>query len=246
MFRIVVVGWKAEPYVERCLNSIIHQSVQDWTACVVLDPSDDRTVEIAQAVAAKDSRIAVVANEKQLYAIPNIIRSIDEQRPADDDVIVTLDVDDWFSGPDTLEIVKRYYDSNPDLLMTHGSWVSYPHPDAPTNNRPYNHEDWVKGVRKVDWRASHLRTFKYKVWKHVNFNDLKDNAGVYYKSAWDLAVMMPMLELSGPNRVAYVSEKIYTYNQETPYNDSKMRLQEQMRYADEIASKSPYQYNSNI
>jgi len=49
--------------------------VQDWTACVVIDPSDDRTIEIAQAVAAKDSRITMIANEKQLYAIPNIIRS---------------------------------------------------------------------------------------------------------------------------------------------------------------------------
>ena len=246
MFRIVIVGWRAEQYVERCLNSVLHQSVSDWTACVVLDPSDDRTVEIAQAVAAKDSRITVIANETQMYAVPNIIRSIDEQHPSDNDVIATIDCDDWASGPDTLEVVKRYYDSNPDLLMTHGSWMPYPRPTDPTNNGPYSAEDWAKGLRRVDWRATHLRTFKYKVWKHVNHDDFRGPDGEYAKVAWDLFLMWPMLEMSGMCRVQYIPDRIYTYNQETPFNDNKLRLQEQMFLADYIAAKPPYSYRERF
>jgi glycosyltransferase involved in cell wall biosynthesis len=244
MFRIVVIGWKAEAYVPRCLGSLISQTVTDWTACVVVDPSDDRSVSLA-GVYANDSRIRVVANDKQMYALPNIIRSINEQHPADDDIIATVDLDDWLSGRDSLEIVKRYYDQNPALMLTHGSWVSFPNPGAPTNNRPYSAEDWAKGVRRVDWRASHLRTFKYRLWKHVRDEDLKNSEGEYYRSAWDLAMVYPMMEVCGPSRVQYVSERIYTYNQETPFNDSKMRLQEQMRFADEIVAKQPYSFIDN-
>lgn len=246
MFRIVIVGWKAERYIERCLNSVIHQSVQDWTACVVLDPAGDRTVDIAQAISAKDSRIKVIANEKQLYAIPNIIRSINEQHPADDDVIATIDSDDWASGPDTLAIVKKCYDANPDLLVTHGSWMPYPDPNGPTNNGPYSPADWAKGIRRVDWRATHLRTFKYKVWKHVKDEDLRGSDGEYFRTAWDLAMLFPMLEMANMHRVQYIPERIYTYNVETPYNDSKMRLQEQMSTADYIAAKPSYSYIENF
>jgi len=241
MFRIVIVGWKAEQYVERCLNSVIHQSVQDWTACVVLDPSDDRTVEIAQAVAAKDPRFKIVANDKQMFSIPNIIRSITEQRPENNDVIVIIDADDWLTNNESLNTVKMCYDNNPDLMVTHGSWVSYPEPNIVTNNRSHTEEDWVKGVRKVEWRASHLKTFKYRVWVLVDHSYLKDKTGEYIKVTGDLALMYPILELSGKNRVQYIPEQIYTYNQETPFNDHKLRLREQMDMTDYIAGMAPYE-----
>jgi glycosyltransferase involved in cell wall biosynthesis len=242
MFRVVIIGWSIEKYIERCLNSVIDQIEQDWTACVIIDPCNDRSLEIANSIANKDSRIKVFGNQKQLYATANIIRSITEQSPLDDDIIVTLDGDDWFTDSNTLSIIKKYYTQSSDLLVTHGSWVSYPDPSARTNNAPYSKEDWEKGIRRVNWRASHLRTFKYKVWKCVDHKDLIGPDGLYARVAWDLAIMFPMLEMAGPNRVKFVYERVYTYNQETPYNDSKMRLREQMFFADFFAAKKPYEY----
>lgn len=242
MFRIVIVGWRVEKYIERCLNSAISQAEKDWTACVVLDPCKDQSLKLAKYIAKTDSRIRVIGNKKKQYATANIMRSISEQTPADDDVIVTLDGDDWFAGKDTLSIVKRYYTQNPNLLVTHGSWISYPDPSMDTNNIPYSKKDWEIGVRKVGWRASHLRTFKYKIWKYVNHKDLIGPDGLYARVAWDLAIMFPMLEMAGQDRVKYVFERIYTYNQESPYNDHKMRLKEQKVFADYFVNKTPYQY----
>jgi hypothetical protein len=207
---------------------------------VVLDPSEDRTVELANKFCALDSRIKVIANSTHMYSIPNIIRSITEQDPEDDDIIAILDGDDWLAMNISLELVKDYYDANPELLVTHGSWVSYPDPNVINNSCPYTEEDWNKGIRKVDWRASHLRTFKYKVWKNVKHDDLKGPDGEFIRVAGDLAVMYPMLEMSGRDRVQFIPEKIYVYNQETQYNDHKLRVQEQMNMADYIASKPPY------
>lgn len=245
MFCIVIVGGPVEKYIDRCLHSVVAQDVSDWKACVVLDPTGDATIERAEKYTT-DSRIKVLSNSMQLYAVPNIIQSILQMGPKDDDVIVTLDADDWFSGPDTLSIVKKYYDADPNLLLTYGSWVSYPNYDAITNCKPYSQEDFDKGVRKVDWRATHLRTFKYKVWKYVQDQDLRNEQGEYFKSGWDLAIMWPMLEMAGLSRTKFLSEKLYIYNQETPFNDSKLRLKEQMAYADYIAAMKPYSYRDTF
>jgi glycosyltransferase involved in cell wall biosynthesis len=242
MLRLVIVGWKVDKYIEKCLKSVMDQDYKDWTACVVLDPSDDNSYDVAYRVSNGDSRIKVLLNSAQKFATANIIRSIKEQPCQDEDIIVTIDGDDWLSGLDSLAIVKGYYDRQPNLLITHGSWVSYPNPAVNTNNAPYSAADWQKGIRKVGWRASHLRTFKYKVWKYVKDEDLKGPDGLYARVAWDLAIMFPMLELSGADRVRYVPELIYTYNQETPYNDGKVRLREQMQFADYFAAKTPYVY----
>lgn len=242
MFRIVIVGWNVGNYIEKCIKSVIDQDYKDWTACVVLDPSDDNSYEAAYRASSGDSRIRVCMNSSRMFATANIVRSIKEQLCQDDDIIVTLDGDDWFAGIDTLSIVKGYYDRQPELLVTHGSWVSYPDPSANTNNAPYSVADWDKGIRKVDWRASHLRTFKYKVWKHVRDEDLKGPDGLYARVAWDLAIMYPVLEMAGRDRVKYVSERLYVYNQESPFNDGKVRLREQMQFADYFAAKASYQY----
>jgi len=246
MFRVVIIGWNIEKYIERCLTSVISQDCKDWTACVVIDPAGDRSVELAQEFVSRDNRIKVIVNESQMFATANIIKSINEQQPEDNDIIGTLDGDDWFAGPNTLSIVKRYYEENPELLVTHGSWMSFPDPGANTNNAPYSASDWDIGIRKVDWRASHLRTFKYKVWKHVKDEDLKGPDGLYARVSWDLAIMFPVLEMAGKNRVKFIHERIYVYNQESPYNDGKMRLREQMNFADYFAAKQPYSYMKDL
>lgn len=237
-FRIVVVGWNVEKYIIKCINSIIEQDFKNWTLCAVLDPSNDNTFEVVKIFS--DDRIKIIYNENQQYALLNIIKSIKEQNPEDEDIIVTVDGDDWLYSAQTLSIVDRYYNNNPELIVTHGSWVPYPNSHAITNNSPYTLSDFKNNIRKVAWRASHLRTFKYKAWKRIKDNDFRDHEGKYYRSAWDLAIMWPILEMATFNRTKFISEPLYVYNQENPYGDTFMRLQEQMRYTDYIARMKPY------
>lgn len=245
MYRIVIIGWNVEKYIDRCLSSVISQDLKDWTACVVIDPSDDRTVEIANSYAKQDNRIKVISNTSRMYAIPNIIKSINEQTSNDDDVIATLDADDWFAGPNTLTILDGYYKRKPTLLMTHGSWIAFPD-SGEGNNAPYSALEWERGIRKSHWHASHLRTFKYKLWKHIKDEDLRGPDGLYARVAWDLAIMYPLMEMSGQDRVQYISEIIYIYNRETPFNDRKIRLHEQLQLASYFASKTPYSYLKDL
>ena len=130
--------------------------------------------------------------------------------------------------------------------MTHGSWTAFPNPRVVNNNAPYTRKEFEKNIRKCAWRGSHLRTFKYKVWKHIKDEDLKDDKGRYYRTAWDCAFMWPMIEMAGINRVQFIPDILYVYNQETPFGDAHVHLREQMFYTDYIAAKPPYSYRENF
>ena len=240
MFRIAVPTWNTERYIAKSLSSVLIQKENNYTCCVVVDPSTDKTDYIVKETIGKDPRFKIITNGVQKYALANIIDSINYQSPEDDDIIVLLDGDDWLINDNVLSIIKGYYDRDPSLLVTHGSWVAYPNPNAITNNAPYTEEDFRNNIRKVSWRASHLRTFKYKVWKKIKDSDFRDENNNYFRSAWDLAIMWPILEMATYKRVKFVPDILYVYNQETPYGDGHMRLREQMYLTDYIAGMKPY------
>jgi glycosyltransferase involved in cell wall biosynthesis len=58
---IVMPAYQAQATVARALHSLRAQSFSDWEAIVVDDGSSDRTAEIAAKLAAKDSRIRLIA-----------------------------------------------------------------------------------------------------------------------------------------------------------------------------------------
>ena len=93
--------------------------------------------------------------------------------------------------------------------------------------------------RTDQWRASHLRTFKTKLWKELDLEDLKDINGEYYKTAYDQALMLPLLEISG-GRFKFVDRIMHTYNRENPLNVDKTKQKMQFETAKEIRRKKPY------
>ena len=238
MYKIVVVGGPAERYISYCLKSLLSQDLEDWEACVVLDPVGDGTYEEAKLF--ESDKIKVVLNDEQMWQVSNTRKAIDILAPTDEDIIVTVDADDWLASSRVLSILDGYYSREPGLLITHGSWRSFPDEYAPTNNGAYSELDFVNGLRRVPFRASHLRSFKYKLWRLIKHRDLVDTDGGHIKVSGDLSFMWPMLEMAGVSRVRYIPEVLYVYNQETCHNDSKNSLEEQMFYTELFAAKPPY------
>jgi glycosyltransferase involved in cell wall biosynthesis len=54
---VIMPIFNAEKYVEDAINSVRHQTYQDWELLVVNDCSTDRSGIIAQKIASVDSRI---------------------------------------------------------------------------------------------------------------------------------------------------------------------------------------------
>ena len=88
--------------------------------------------------------------------------------------------------------------------------------------------------------ASHLRTFKYGLWQRIDDADLRDDSGEYYDVAYDQAIMLPLLELSG-GRISYIDSILHVYNKENPLNVDKNKAQKQSNTAEKIRKKPKYE-----
>jgi len=52
--------------------------------------------------------------------------------------------------------------------------------------------------------------------------------------------------MAGLHRIRFIPQTLYVYNQESPYNDAKLRCPQQMFYTDHLAKKDQYPYMENF
>ena len=237
--KIVVPFYNAEKWLKKCIKSVKMQEYDDFECILVDDMSEDASFSVAKQEIGSDHRFKLIRNKKKYFALENIARAIETANCDDEDIILLLDGDDWLASTSTLSTLVEYYEKE-DCLMTYGSYVYHPggmrgiepskYPDSVTNSNSY---------RQDKWRASHLRSFTYYLWKNLNQDDLKDSEGKYYTMAYDQAIMLPLLEMSA-DRSAYIEENLYVYNKENPLNVDKIKAQQQHQTAQEIRNKKPY------
>ncbi len=54
---VIVPAYNAEKYIARCLDSIIHQTYENVEILVIDDGSSDKTADIVESMADKDTRV---------------------------------------------------------------------------------------------------------------------------------------------------------------------------------------------
>ena len=62
---VIVPVYKAEAYLEECVNSVLSQSFPDFELILADDGSPDRCPELCEEFAARDARIRVFHQENQ-------------------------------------------------------------------------------------------------------------------------------------------------------------------------------------
>jgi glycosyltransferase involved in cell wall biosynthesis len=238
-FIVVVPFYNVEQWIKTCLSSAKKQTYKNFTCIVIDDISTDNSSLVVEKFIKDDDRFIFVKNTEKKYALRNIYDAILSANPSDEDIIVTLDGDDWFASEDVLNILNSYYNDE-NCYMTYGSYKEFPTnligryaKQIPSNI--INTNDY----RNHEWCSSHLRSFKYKIWKRIDKQDLVDSSGQFYRMTWDLAIMFPMLEMCG-NKAKYVKEILYIYNLNNPINDHKVDNTLQIKLEMEIRRKNKY------
>lgn len=238
-FKIVIPFYNAEKWISKCIKSIRKQKYNNYKCIMVDDMSTDNTKEVVKKAIADDERFELIVNHEKKFALRNIVESISESSCEDNDVIILLDGDDWFSSMGTLSKLNEVY-SELNCTMTYGSYVL-----SPGGNKGPEPSEYPKEViknnnfREDAWRASHLRSFKYKLWKNLDLEDLKGDDGEYYPMTYDQAIMLPLLEMSS-ERSKFISDCLYVYNKENPLNVDKIKAQKQYELAKKIRAKKKY------
>lgn len=231
-FKIIVPSYNSEKWIDKTLSSIVFQNYKNYDVTIIDDCSSDiNQRNIIQSYCEKynsqTNKWKYIFNENRMYALYNIVNGIYNSECNDEDVIIILDGDDWFYDENVLNKVNYNY-SNNDIYMTYGQYITYP-------KNEFGHcrdisKDVIKNIsyRKNDWLFSHLKTFKFELFRQIDKKDFLDKDGQYMKMTYDLALMYPIAEMAN-GKIKFISDILYTYNNDNPINDNKVNVNEQRR-----------------
>lgn len=238
-FKIITPCFNAEKWVDKCIQSIYLQTYEKWECVILNDASTDSTLDVIEKTIPEEfkSKFKVVSNDKNIGALNNIINGVKLISHDPEDVIVLLDGDDWFATKYALEYVNRVYEDK-NIWLTYGQFTYLKKNMMGCNAKINSIENYRNGER---WKTSHLRTFKNRIWNLIKDEDFRDKNGKYYSMAWDLAIMLPLIEMAGADRIKFIRAVLYKYNDLNPLNDDKKSLETQRAMDREIRQKPKYE-----
>lgn len=238
-------------YLTKCLDSILNQTYKNYSLCIVNDASNINIEELKDLIKnyCEKHNWEYVNRDVNIGPLGSRIDAINKLNPEDENIIVSIDGDDELSNKYVFENLNKVYQD--DTLITFGNYVNVNEnglskPKIKCKKHNFKKIIRENSFRNYRWIFTHLKTFKFKLYKHINHDNLKkDNQ--YLKSATDLALMYPMLEMAN-NRFKCIENVLYKYNRFHPEsnNISKQKLKLQKDNAKYVKSLMKYERKDNF
>lgn len=138
---IVTPVYNCADYLRECIESVLAQTYPHWDYTIVNNVSTDRTREIAEEFAARDSRIRLVENEVHVGVVENHNHALRAISP-ESKYCKVVDADDWLY-PDCLKQMVELAEDNPSvgivgaygLFGTRVAWHGLPYTTRVMNGR---------------------------------------------------------------------------------------------------------------
>lgn len=234
-FVFIVPFRNCAPFLARCAESLILQDHRDWLAYF----RDDASTDGGLSVLPSDPRIVPQRREVRGGALLNVHEAIMSNGLSSDDVVCLLDGDDYLVGAGALGIVSGLYERTGCLL----SYGQYELDSGAVGHCMAYRPDDFDDLRSRGFVASHLKTFRYSVYLEAMRQDPSCGRYVYkegefFDMAWDIALITPLLEVAGFDRVAFNPEVIYHYTQH-PGNEHQVNAARQQDCARVALAKVP-------
>lgn len=165
---IVVPIYRVEPYLHRCLDSVLAQDYSHWEAILVDDGSPDRCGEIADKYAAEDHRFHVIHQENRgLSAARNRGMAV-----ASGKYLMFLDSDDWWPNPQLLSTLVAAAERGPwDII----NFVSEKHSEEGVQRHHcYAFTDSTETIQDKMYRHQALevvwdKLYRRSLWAGIQF-----------------------------------------------------------------------------
>ncbi len=238
-FIVVIPLYNASKWINKCLKSLILQDYENFECIVMDDCSTDNSFEIAEKTINNNGKFTLVKNSFNVGPLANAYNGAMKKSTSSEDIIVILDGDDFFASNKTLSILNNYYNED-SCWMTYGSYIN-----LSTKTRGKFSQQIPQYIidenayRQFKWSSSHLRSYKKFLLDKIDPADLKDIDGQFYKTAGDLAVMFPMLEMSG-NNAKFIKEILYIWNDLNDLNEHKDKRTSQLNSEKTIRQSKKY------
>lgn len=173
---VVVPIYNEEKHLNRCIESILAQSFNDWELILVDDGSEDGSIEICEDYARKDSRIKVIHQQNKGYSGARNTGIL----VAEGKYIIFVDGDDWIE-PSTLMAGYNGMEQNGVDIVIGGVNVRIFDGDTQVDITEGSlEEDYIFNMKDFNVAAPRLRdisgTLLYCVWSRLYKMDIiRDN-----------------------------------------------------------------------
>jgi glycosyltransferase involved in cell wall biosynthesis len=158
---VVTTVYNGEPYVDRAIPGILGQTFDDFEWILVDDGSQDRTPEILQELARRDSRVRVFSPGRQGVAVAANYGV----RQARGEYIARQDFDDR-SFPARLQLQVALLDAQPKVGLVGGHYILVDENRGERYVRmpPDGHSEIIASMAKGIPFANTLVTFRRQAW----------------------------------------------------------------------------------
>lgn len=272
--KVIIPFYNPGEFLDLCINSVVTQDYKNYEILFIDDCSTDGSFSKIPSVkfeTDEDGRIKMDENNEpiieskhpllertkcknimawrpneRLTALQNLHNGVMKFATDPDDIVVILDGDDWLFSKKVLSYINDYYNEHHCWMMYGSSkWTD----GRPCCARAYTEEDF-KNLRNVPFKVSHIRSFRAGLYHKIveqdeEFSCMLDKNGDFYKSAYDVAMFLPMLELAGFDKVKYNDKPLYVYNRDNPISDDKVDQNLQWNVHAEILNKKPFKKIEN-
>lgn len=237
--RLVVITPFYNPgeFLEQCVATLMSQSYDNFHVVFIDDASTDGSFD---KLPKDDARVTLIKNDVRKTALENLHNAILNNCEADD-IVVFIDGDDWLPNKKVLSYINDFYVSN-DCWIMYGqsSWT-----DGRRGFASAYSEEEFKNLRTGPFKVSHIRSFRAGLYHKIaeqdpGFSSLKDVNGDFYKMTYDVAIMFPIMEMAGFDKVKFNDTILYTYNRGNPISDDRVNQALQTGIHMEISKKTVF------
>lgn len=120
LISIIMAAYNAEKTIEQAISSVLNQTYPNFELLVVNDCSKDGTARLVENIAAKDSRVRLISNEKNSGVSFTRKHGLEEAKGA---WIAILDSDDAWAPEKLEKQIELQNRTNADLLFTGSAFM---------------------------------------------------------------------------------------------------------------------------
>lgn len=235
--KVITPFYNPGDFLENCVASLMSQNYDNFHVIFIDDASTDGAFD--KLPKDKDN-VTIIKNAERKTALENIHNAV-MNHCEPDDIVVLVDGDDWLPKKNVLTKINEFYNQH-DCWFAYGqsSWT-----DGRKGFASAHTKEEFDNLRAAPFRVSHIRTFRAGLYHKIQEQDsdfacLKDKNGNFYKITYDVAIVLPLMEMAGFDRVKYNDAVLYIYNRSNPISDDRVNQAGQTATHVEILKKPAF------